>query len=84
MGFGNFIKAAALTSALSAGCTPDTTNMTCEEIKERIALEQAPDRYPAANVDGAIARQAGREFRRKILEAAAVDKECDHSSPKRD
>lgn len=84
MGLGKIARAGALTTLLSAGCAPDTTNMSCDEIKESIAAEQASDTYPAANIDGAMARQAGEDFRIRTLKAAAFDKGCKNSSPNRD
>lgn len=74
-----FAKATALAACLFAGCSPDTTNMTCEDVLEKIEAEKAPGR-PAWNIDGETARLAGKAFRVKLLETAALDKGCEFDS----
>lgn len=75
-------SALTLTALLSSGCVPipNTTDMTCQEIEVGISIEEAPDKYPAANIEGEYARQVRKDIRIKALKAAAYDKGCVHES----
>lgn len=64
-----------MTATTGIGCE-DPKNLTCAEIRAEIAELQKPDRYPGANIEGAVMRQAGKDSRTQALKAAAWDKEC--------